>query len=384
MLSRCLTLEGLFGNPASSTHRYGRRAAAAIETARTQAAALFKVDPREIIWTSGATEANNLALRGVVRARRNQGCHIITSKTEHKAVLDVCRSLEREGCAVSYLDVHSDGLIDFEGLTEALRPDTALVSLMHVNNETGVVQPLVAVSELTQSRGILLHVDAAQSAGKIPLDLSRLPIDLLSFSAHKLYGPKGVGALFVRQRPNRIRLEPLLYGGGQERGLRGGTLPIHQIVAFGEACRIALDEMTEEHSRVQSLRNRLWQGLVQLGDVVLNGHPQHHAPGILNVSFAGVTAEALITAIPTIAVSTGSACTSASDTPSHVLRAMGGDLSLARGAIRFSLGRYTTVEEIDYTLQAIGLALYRLRSLSPFWINGRFTPASEVDWAAPA
>ncbi len=383
LLGRYLTREGVFGNPSSSTHAFGRTAAQAVEAAREHVAALLKADPREIVWTSGATEANNLALRGAMRAHARKGRHLIAGKTEHKAVLDVCRSLEREGCAVTWLDPEPDGLIQLKRLAAALRPDTVLVSLMHVNNETGVVQDVAAVGALTRARGVLLHVDAAQGAGKLPIDLRTLPVDLLSLSAHKLYGPKGVGALYVRQRPNRVRLEPLLYGGGQEWGLRAGTLPTHQIAAMGEACRIAGAEMADAQDRIRRLRDRLWRGLAELGEVALNGHPERHWPGILNVSFAGIAAEALLAAIPEIAVATGSACASASNEPSHVLRAMGCDARRARGAVRFSLGRFTTAAEIDYTLEAVGTAVRRLRDLSPLWGESSGGASRAVDWAAP-
>ncbi len=384
LLGQHLTQDGIFGNPSSSTHAFGRTAARAVETARAHVAALLQVEPREIIWTSGATEANNLALRGTMRAYVRRGRHLITSKAEHKAVLDVCRHLEADGCSVTYLDPDPNGSIACEQVAAAFRPDTVLVSLMHVNNETGTVQDLSAIGALTRARGILLHVDAAQSAGKLPLELSRSHIDLLSLSAHKLYGPKGIGALFVRQRPNRVRLEPLLFGGGQERGLRAGTLPVHQIVAMGEACRIASMEMGEERARLQQLRDQLWQALAGLGTVTLNGHPERHWPGILNLSFTGIAAEALLAAVPDIALSTGSACTSANTEPSHVLRAMGCDALRARGAIRFSLGRFTTAAEIDYTLQAITPAVERLRALSPFWMAGKATTVDPIAWAPPA
>jgi len=383
VLGQCLGRDGLFGNPSSSTHVLGRAAARAVESARDHVATLVGADPQEIVWTSGATEANNLALFGVMRAHARKGRHLVTSQTEHKAVLDICRRLEREGCAVTYLASEADGLIPPERVAAALRPDTTLVSLMHVNNETGVVQDLAAIGTLTRSRGVLLHVDAAQGAGKLPLDLRTLPVDLLSLSAHKLYGPKGVGALYVRQRPHRVRLEPLLYGGGQERGLRAGTLPTHQIAAMGEACRIAHENMAPEQNRIRTLRDRLWQGLATLDNVELNGHPEHNVAGILNVSFVGIAAEALLTALPEIAVATGSACTSASHEPSHVLRAIGRDAFQARGAIRFSLGRFTTVEEIDYTVEAVGAAVNRLRDLSPLWEpQRRGLDQNAVDWAA--
>lgn len=383
MLGRYLTQEGIFGNPSSSTHHFGQRAARAVEAAREQVAALLHADAREIVWTSGATESNNLALQGVMRARRRQGRHLVTSKTEHKAVLDVCRWLERDGCAVTYLDPEPDGSISSERLADALRSDTVLVSLMQVNNETGVAHDLETLGALARSRNILLHVDAAQSAGKLPIDLRASAIDLLSLSAHKLYGPKGIGVLFVRQRPHRARLEPLLHGGGQERGLRAGTLPVHQIVALGEACRIAQAEMVADRTRIQNLRERLWRGLSDLGDVLLNGHPERHWPGILNVSFNGIAAEALLADLPDIALATGSACTSATAQPSHVLRAMGCDAARMRGAIRFSLGRFTTAAEIDYTVQAVGAAVARLRALAPFWPNGA-SASRPIDWAAPA
>ncbi|HRX70064.1 MAG: aminotransferase class V-fold PLP-dependent enzyme [Candidatus Competibacteraceae bacterium] len=367
LLGRHLTLDGVFGNPSSATHVFGRQAARAVETARCQVAGLLNADPREIIWTSGATEANNLALTGVMRAQARRGRHLLASKTEHKAVLDVCRWLGQNGCIVTYLDPDPDGQIPLERIAEALRPDTVLASLMHVNNETGVIHDLAAISALTHEHGVLLHVDAAQSAGKLPIDLQKLPVDLLSLSAHKLCGPKGIGALYVRQRPVRVRLEPLLYGGGQERGLRAGTLPTHQIAAMGEAFRIASEEMGAEQARIRSLRDRLWQTLAGLDRVELNGHPQENVAGILNVSFTGVTAEAVLADLPDIAVSTGSACTSATNEPSHVLRAMGVDSLRARAAIRFSLGRFTTVEEVDYTAGAVIAAVNRLRELSPLW-----------------
>ena len=383
-LSQHLGQEGIFGNPSSNTHSFGRTAARAVKTARTHVAALLGIDPDAIVWTSGATEANNLALFGVMRAHARKGRHLVTSQTEHKAVLDVCRRLEREGCAITYLDPNPDGLIPLERVAVALRPDTVLVSLMHVNNETGVAQDLPAIGALVRNHGALLHVDASQSAGKLPLDLQALPVDLLSLSAHKLYGPKGIGALAVRQRPVRVRLEPLLYGGGQERGLRAGTLPVHQIVAMGEACRIARVEMEAEQARIRRLRDRLWQGLAALGEVDLNGHPEQNMAGILNVSFAGIAAEALLDALPEIALATGSACSSASHEPSHVLRAMGCDAMRMRGAVRFSPGRFTTVEEIDYTIDAVTAAVTRLRELSPVWETRQGSPKYRaVDWAAP-
>ena len=366
-LGRHLTLEGVFGNPSSSTHAFGRQAAQAVAVARAEVAALIHADPGDLIWTSGATEANNLALFGVMRAHARKGRHLLTAKTEHKAILDVCRRLERDGCTVTYLDPDPDGRIPLQRIAEALRPDTVLASLMHVNNETGVIHDIAAIGALTRERGVLLHVDAAQSAGKVPIDLQSWPVDLLSLSAHKLYGPKGVGALYVRQRPVRVRLEPLLYGGGQERGLRAGTLPTHQIAAMGTAFRIARERMTVETARIAALRDRLWRALADLGEVLRNGDAEHCVAGILNVSFAGITAEALLADLPQLALSTGSACTSAGNEPSHVLRAMGCAARRARGAVRFSLGRFTTVEEIDQAAQAICASVRRLRELSPLW-----------------
>lgn len=386
-LIRYLTQRGQFGNPSSSTHAFGRNAARAVETARERVAALLGADTDEIIWTSGATEANNLALRGVMHAYARKGRHLITAKTEHKAVLDVCRQLEREGCTVTWLDPEPDGLFSLQQLAAVLRPDTVLVSLMHVNNETGVSQDLNTLGTLIHSHGALLHVDAAQSAGKLPLDLRILPVDLLSVSAHKLYGPKGIGALYVRRRPTRVRLEPLLYGGGQERGLRAGTLPVHQIVAMGKACEIALAEMGIEQTRIRKWRDWLWHGLRDLEGVELNGHPkpEHHSPNILNLSFSGIAAEALLHALPEIALATGSACNSAHHEPSHVLRAMGHDLMRMRSAIRFSLGRFTTAEEIEYTIDAVAAAVTRLRALSPMWeASPGGLKQHPVDWAAPS
>lgn len=383
VLGRYLGQEGVFGNPSSISHGFGRAAAQAVATARAQVAALLQADPEEIVWTSGATEANNLALFGAMRAAARKGRHLITSQTEHQAVLDVCRRLEREGCQVTYLAPDCDGLIPPERIETALRPDTVLLSLMMVNNETGVTQDLAAIAALTRARGVWLHVDAAQGAGRLPLDLRALPVDLLSVSAHKLYGPKGVGALYVRQRPVRARLEALLYGGGQERGLRAGTLPTHQIAALGEACRIAGEAMMSEQERIRHLRDRLWRGLADLGEVNLNGHPTRNVAGILNVGFNGVAAEALMAALPEIAVSTGSACASANPAPSHVLRAMGRDALQARGAVRFSLGRFTTRQEIDHTVAAVTTAVKRLRALSPLW-EPRCGGLREcaVDWTA--
>lgn len=365
-LCRYLTAQGIFGNPGSRTHTFGWSAGRAVEWAREQVAALVNADPREIVWTAGATESNNLAIKGAVRYHASKGRHIVTSKTEHKAVLDPCRALEREGYEVTYLDPRPDGLIELDALEAALRKDTVLLSIMHVNNETGVIQDLVAIGGLTRNRNILLHVDAAQSLGKEPIDLAQLPVDLMSFSAHKLYGPKGVGALYVRRRP-RVRLQPQIHGGGQERGLRAGTLATHQIAAMGEACSIAAQAMATEAKHIRRLRDRLWCGLGSIEAVYRNGHPRQTVAGILNVSFDGVAGESLLVALSDIAVSSGSACSSASSEPSHVLAAMGLRPALADSAIRFSMGRFTTVAEIDHTIAAVKGAVARLRELSPLW-----------------
>ncbi|MFO1430938.1 MAG: IscS subfamily cysteine desulfurase [Candidatus Competibacteraceae bacterium] len=364
-MCRYLTRDGVFGNP-SSGHGFGRAAAQAVETARAQVASLVNADPDEIIWTSGATESNNLALKGAAYYYAKKGRHLITCKTEHKAVLDPCRQLEREGWQVSYLEPEPTGLVNLGHLTAALRPDTVLVSLLQVNNETGVVQDVAAIGQLTRERGVLLHVDAAQSAGKLPIDLATLPVDLMSFSAHKVYGPKGIGALYVRRRP-KVRLTAQLHGGGQEHGLRAGTLATHQIVGMGAAFAIAQAEIKAETARVLALRERLWQGIRALQAVYLNGDSQQRVAGILNVSFDGMDGEALRAAIREIAVSSGSACTAALAEPSHVLLALGRSKALARCALRFSLGRFTTLDEIDYTVDRVQAAVARLRELSPVW-----------------
>lgn len=365
LMGRHLTDQGIFANPSSTTHAPGQQAARTVATARAQVAALIHARPDDLIWTSGATESNNLALFGVMRAYARRGRHLITAKTEHKSILDVCRRLAHEGCRITYLDPDSQGRINSEQLALTLCPDTVLVSLMHVNNETGVLQDLDAIANLTRERGVLLHVDAAQSVGKVPLDLQTCAVDLLSISAHKVYGPQGIGALYVRQHPVRVRLEPLLYGGGQERGLRAGTLPTHQIAGMGEALRIAGEQMGEEIPRIAQLRDRLSMALLDLGGVVRNGDPERSVAGILNLSFAGITAEALLAAVPQLALSTGSACFSASNEPSHVLAALGCDLRRMRGAVRFSLGRFTTLAEIDKAIALISDAVRRLRKLSP-------------------
>ncbi|MGP6488638.1 IscS subfamily cysteine desulfurase [Duffyella gerundensis] len=365
-MMQCLTLDGTFGNPASRSHRYGWQAEEAVDVARNQVADLIGADPREIVFTSGATEANNLAIKGAASFYQSKGRHIITSLTEHKAVLDTCEQLEREGFSVTWLTPQPNGLIDLQQLTAAFRDDTVLVSIMHVNNETGVIQDIAAIGEMCRARGVLYHVDATQSVGKLPIDLTALPVDLMSFSAHKVYGPKGIGALYVRRQP-RIRLDAQIHGGGHERGMRSGTLPVHQIVGMGEAYRIARETMPEEMARLRTLRDRLWQGLSQLEAVTLNGDLQHSAATVLNVSFGYVDGESLIMALKDLAVSSGSACTSASLEPSYVLRAMGLNEELAHSSIRFSLGRYSSEEEIDYAIALIAKSLTRLRAHSPQW-----------------
>ena len=353
-----------FGNPGSSTHIYGKRAKQAVERAREQVAALLNANPRDIIWTSGATESNNLAIKGALPTLRPKKNHIVTCKTEHKAVLDVCKALEREGCQVSYLDPQANGRINLAELEAVLTDQTALVSLMHVNNETGAIQDLAAVGTLTRARGVLLHVDAAQSAGKIPIDLKTLPIDLLSVCAHKIYGPKGIGALYVGRRP-RVRLKPLLHGGSQERSLRAGTLATHQIAGLGECFALAQLNMDAEQARIRNLHEKFINAVQPVGGVHLNGSAEYGAPNIINLSFAGIDAEALLMELDDIAVSTGSACSSTEAEPSHVLKAMGVDPLLMHGSIRFSLGRYTTLEEIVYAARRVVTGVQRLRALSP-------------------
>jgi cysteine desulfurase len=361
-----LTPEGDFGNPASRSHSFGWSADEAVAKARQQIATLVNADPKEIIFTSGATESDNLAIKGVAQFYQKKGKHIITCKTEHKAVLDTCRHLEREGYEVTYLDPEPNGLINLQQLEEAMRDDTLLVSIMHVNNEIGVIQDIEAIGELTRARKIVFHVDAAQSVGKVPIDLQQMKVDLMSFSAHKIYGPKGIGALYVRRKP-RVRLEAQMHGGGHERGMRSGTLATHQIVGMGEAFRIAAEEMAVENERLLGLRQRLWEGIKEMEEVYLNGDAEHRVAGNLNVSFAFVEGESLIMALKDLAVSSGSACTSASLEPSYVLRALGREDELAHSSIRFTLGRFTTVEEVDYAIKKIRTEVDRLRELSPLW-----------------
>jgi cysteine desulfurase len=355
-----------FGNPASRSHSYGWDAEKAVETAREEVAALVNCDVRELAWTSGATESINLALKGAATFYKERGRHLITVKTEHKATLDTMRELERNGFEVTYLDVRDDGLIDLEVFKAALRPDTILVSVMYVNNEIGVIQDIPAIGDICRERGIVFHVDAAQATGKIAIDLSTLKVDLMSFSAHKTYGPKGVGALFVRRKP-RIRIEAQIHGGGHERGMRSGTLPTHQIVGMGEAFRLARLEMAAENERVRMLRDRLYRGVCEMEEVFINGDMTHRVPHNLNISFNYVEGESLIMAVKDLAVSSGSACTSASLEPSYVLRALGRSDELAHSSIRFSVGRFTTEEEIDFAIALLKDKVGKLRDMSPLW-----------------
>ncbi|HLY96086.1 MAG TPA: IscS subfamily cysteine desulfurase [Sideroxyarcus sp.] len=371
-----------FGNPASRSHSFGWVADEAVERAREQVAALVNADPKEIVWTSGATESNNLALKGAAHFYSDKGKHIITVQTEHKAVLDTVRELERQGFAATYLDPEPSGLIDLDKLKAALRPDTILVSVMLVNNEIGVIQDIAAIGEICREKGILFHVDAAQATGKVAIDLQKLKVDLMSFSAHKTYGPKGIGALYVRRKP-RVRLEAQMHGGGHERGFRSGTLATHQIVGMGEAFRIAREEMATENERIRMLRDRLWKGLSGMEEVYLNGDMEHRVPHNLNVSFNFVEGESLIMAVKDIAVSSGSACTSASLEPSYVLRALGRNDELAHSSIRFTVGRFTTVEEVDYAVKLLQDKIAKLRELSPLWdMYKEGIDLNTVQWAA--
>jgi len=371
-----------FGNPASRSHSFGWTAEKAVEEARAQVAALVNCDPKEIVWTSGATESINLALKGAAHFYKDKGRHVVTVKTEHKATLDTVRELEREGFAATYLDVLPNGLLDLGALEAALRPDTIVVSVMAVNNEIGVVQDIAAVGELCRRRGILFHVDAAQATGKIPVDLGALKVDLMSFSAHKTYGPKGVGALYVRRKP-RVRIEAQMHGGGHERGMRSGTLPTHQIVGMGEAFRIARLEMATENERIRMLRDKLWKGLSEIEEVYVNGDLEGRVPHNLNVSFNFVEGESLIMAIKDVAVSSGSACTSASLEPSYVLRALGRSDELAHSSIRFTVGRFTTEAEIAYTVDLLQRKVAKLRELSPLWeMHKDGVDLDTVQWAA--
>jgi cysteine desulfurase len=371
-----------FGNPASRSHAYGWSAEAAVEEARANVAALVGADPREIIWTSGATESNNLALKGAAHFYKTKGKHIVTVKTEHKAVLDTVRELEREGYEATYLEPQENGLITIEQLAAALRPDTILVSVMLVNNEIGVIQPIKEIGELTRSKGIIFHCDAAQATGKVEINLNELKVDLMSFSAHKTYGPKGIGALYVRRKP-RIRLEAQMHGGGHERGLRSGTLATHQIVGMGEAFRIAKEEMDTELARIRALRDRLAKGLSEIEETYINGDMEHRVPHNLNVSFNFVEGESLIMAIKGLAVSSGSACTSASLEPSYVLRALGRSDELAHSSIRFTIGRFTTEQDVDYAVELLKAKVGKLRELSPLWdMHQEGIDLNTIQWAA--
>jgi cysteine desulfurase len=371
-----------FGNPASRSHAWGWEAEEAVEKARVQVAELIGADPREIVWTSGATESNNLALKGAAQFYKTRGKHLITVKTEHKAVLDTMRELERQGFEVTYLDVQENGLVDLEAFKAALRPDTILASVMYVNNEIGVIQDVVALGTICRERGIIFHVDAAQATGKVEIDLAKLPIDLMSLASHKSYGPKGIGALYVRRKP-RVRLEAQMHGGGHERGMRSGTLPVHQIVGMGEAFRIAREEMGAENERIRALHNKLLQGLSGIEQTFINGDLERRVPHNLNISFNYVEGESLIMGVKGLAVSSGSACTSASLEPSYVLRALGRSDELAHSSLRMTIGRFTTEEEIDYAISVLTDRVAKLRELSPLWdMYKDGVDLSTIQWAA--
>ncbi|BBP03566.1 cysteine desulfurase IscS [Sulfuriferula plumbiphila] len=371
-----------FGNPASRSHAYGWDAEKAVENAREEVAKLVNADPKEIVWTSGATEAINLALKGAAHFYKGKGKHLITVRTEHKAVLDTMRELEREGYEVTYLTPEPDGLLDLEKFKAAIRPDTILVSVMYVNNEIGVIQDIPAIGEICRDKGIIFHVDSAQATGKVVIDLASLKVDLMSFSAHKTYGPKGIGALYVRRKP-RVRLEAQMHGGGHERGMRSGTLATHQIVGMGEAFRIAREEMAAENERIRMLRDRLLKGLSDIEEVHINGDMEHRVPHNLNISFNFVEGESLLMAIKDLAVSSGSACTSASLEPSYVLRALGRSDELAHSSIRFSVGRFTTEQDIDYAIELLHQKIGKLRELSPLWeMHKEGIDLDTVHWAA--
>jgi len=378
----CLTLEGTFGNPASRSHDFGWKAEKLVDQARGDIADLINANPKEIVFTSGATESNNLAIKGAAHFYHKKGKHIITLKTEHKAVLDTCRQLEREGYEVTYMDPEPNGLLDLEKFKAAIREDTIIASVMHVNNEIGVIQDISAIGEICRDNKVVFHVDGAQSAGKVPIDLEAMKVDLMSFSAHKIYGPKGIGALFVRRKP-RIRLEAQMHGGGHERGMRSGTLPTHQIVGMGEAFRIAKEEMQADNDKLLRLRNKLWDGLKDMEEVYLNGDLEQRIAGNLNISFNFVEGESLIMALADMAVSSGSACTSASLEPSYVLRALGREDELAHSSIRFTFGRFSTEEEVDYVLSKVKEQVERLRDLSPLWdMYKDGIDLKSIEWAA--
>jgi cysteine desulfurase len=375
-------LRSHFGNPASRSHAWGWEAEAAVETARGQVADLIGADPREIVWTSGATESNNLAIKGAAQFYKSKGKHLITVKTEHKAVLDTCRELERQGFEVTYLDVQADGLVNLDAFKAAIRPDTIVASVMFVNNEIGVIQDVAAIGAICREKGIIFHVDAAQATGRVDIDMNSLPIDLMSLTSHKTYGPKGIGALFVRRKP-RVRLEAQMHGGGHERGMRSGTLPTHQIVGMGEAYRIAKAEMHEENKRIRALQERMLAGLKDVEEVFLNGHADKRVPHNLNMSFNFVEGESLIMGIKGLAVSSGSACTSASLEPSYVLRALGRSDELAHSSLRMTIGRWSTEEEIDYAVATIKENVAKLRELSPLWEMFKDgVDLSTIQWAA--
>ncbi|KAA1194392.1 IscS subfamily cysteine desulfurase [Pseudohalioglobus sediminis] len=381
-MTHCLSVEGNFGNPASRSHLYGWKAEEAVETARRQVADLLHADPREIVWTSGATESDNLAIKGVAHFYSKKGKHIVTSKIEHKAVLDTCRQLEREGYEVTYLDPDSHGLITPEAIGAALREDTILVSIMHANNEIGTVNDIGGIGAVTRAAGVLFHCDAAQSAGKIEIDVNAMNVDLMSLSGHKMYGPKGVGALYVRRKP-RVRLEAQMHGGGHERGMRSGTLATHQIVGMGEAARIATEEMAQEAERLMALRQRFWDGIKDIEEVHVNGDMDQRLPGAINVSIAFVEGESLIMSLKDLAISSGSACTSASLEPSYVLRALGLNDELAHSSLRFSFGRFTTEEDVDTAVAQLRGAVGKLRELSPLWdMYQDGVDLNTIEWAA--
>ena len=377
-----LTPSGHFGNPASRSHMFGWQAEAAVEDARADVADLIGADPREIVWTSGATEANNLAIKGCAHFNTRKGKHIITSKIEHKAVLDTCRQLEREGFEVTYLDPDKHGLIQPQAIADALREDTTVVSIMHVNNELGTLNDIAAIGKLCRENKVFFHVDAAQSAGKTEIDVEAMQVDMMSFSAHKIYGPKGIGALYVRRKP-RVRIEAQMHGGGHERGMRSGTLPTHQIVGMGAAFKLGAELLAKESARIEKLRNRLWDGVSDMEEVYLNGSSEQHVPGIINISFAFVEGESLIMALRDLAVSSGSACTSASLEPSYVLRALGLNDEMAHSSIRFSIGRYTTEKDVDDAIAKVRHAVEKLRELSPLWdMFQDGVDLDQVEWAA--
>ncbi|MDG1812908.1 MAG: IscS subfamily cysteine desulfurase [Porticoccaceae bacterium] len=377
-----LTPTGQFGNPASRSHVFGWQAEAAVEDARNDVATLIGADPREIVWTSGATEANNLAIKGCAHFNQRKGKHVITSRIEHKAVLDTCRQLEREGWEVTYLDPDSNGLIQPQMVADAIREDTTVVSIMHVNNELGTLNDIASIGAICREKKVFFHVDAAQSAGKTAIDVEAMNVDMMSFSAHKIYGPKGIGALYVRRKP-RVRIEAQMHGGGHERGMRSGTLPTHQIVGMGEAFKVGFHNLAEESARIEALRTRLWEGVSDMEEVHLNGSEDQHVPGIVNISFAFVEGESLIMALRDLAVSSGSACTSASLEPSYVLRALGLNDEMAHSSIRFSIGRYTSEDDIDNAIAKVRHAVEKLRELSPLWDMFKDgVDLNTVEWAA--